>query len=169
MKKAFPYGGCGGHVLSAALLVGSLGCCDSVPTAAVAVRQAQDVLHRKFVPKITRTFREPEVSVKPQAQRGHLVVNHGGENGCSGHTASKTDSLHNPCHNVMTGWIPGVSAGWLRRSWAQRAAQALRSPGRGATVWAAAVTGLAAVRGGGGAVGVVDRVRLGHISARPVG
>lgn len=69
----------------------------------------------------------------------------------------------------MTGWIPGVSAGWLRRSRAPRAAQALRSPGGGATVWAAAVTGLAAVRGGGGAVGVVDRVRLGHISSRPAG
>lgn len=120
----------------------------------------------RFVPKITRTL---PFSGKPQAQRGHLVVNHGGENGCSGHTASKTDSLHNPRRNVMTGWIPGVSAGWLRRSRAPRAAHALRSPGGGATVWAAAVTGLAAVRGGGGVVGVVDRVRLGHISSRPAG
>lgn len=61
--------------------------------------------------------------------------------------------------------IPALSAGRLDRRWLDGglgAAQALGAPGRGASVWAAAVVGLAAVEGGGRAVRVLDRVGLGR-------
>lgn len=54
-----------------------------------------------------------------------------------------------------------MSAGGLFRGGAPGAAQALRPTGSSAAVWAAAVTQLAAVEGGAGAVGVAGRVGLG--------
>jgi len=68
-----------------------------------------------------------------------------------------------------TGWIPGLDAVWPDGGWHMWAAQTLGAPGRSASVRAAAVMGLAAVQGGGGASRVVDRVRLARIRLRPAG
>lgn len=69
-------------------------------------------------------------------------------------------------------WIPGLNAGCRNRggSWSWRAAQTLGAPGWSAPIWAAAIIGLAAVESRGGAMRVMDRVRLGRIACLwPVG
>lgn len=58
----FAYGGCRGHILHAALLVGALSSRHSVPAAAITDGQEQNVsrykqqntLYRKSEPKITK-------------------------------------------------------------------------------------------------------------------
>ena len=70
---------------------------------------------------------------------------------------------------TVWGWIPGVNAGWLNwgRGWSPWAAQALGTPGRGASIRTASVIGLAAVQGRGGGVRVIDCVGVSQLILGP--
>lgn len=61
----------------------------------------------------------------------------------------------------MGGQVPGVSTRVLCRGRPQGTTQALRPPSSSATIWAAAIRGLAAVDDGTGSVGVAGSVGLG--------
>lgn len=158
---AFAYSWCRVHILRTAFLIGALSSRHTIFTAAIT-----DTQNRKRA----RTVGIKSLSFWPRIMPHSPLVS----NQVSDLKKKKKGSAYDLNCSAITEcrWIPGLNAGcWDRRgSWSWWATQTLGASGWSMPIWAAAIIRLAAMESRGGAVRVVDCIRLGWISClRPAG